>query len=118
MSALLSTVTVVCIVANVFIVAADLARAQFVLVSSAEVGLRAAVLPRLAVLKGAGALGVVLGLAGVPALGLAAATGLVLFYVGAVTAHVRASVLHNIAFPLAYLALAVGAVLHFGVIVA
>ena len=37
--------------------------------------------------------------------GIAAAAGLVLFFVGAVAAHVRARVFHNIAFPAGYLAL-------------
>ena len=39
---------------------------------------------------------------------MAAATGLVLFFLGAVAAHVRARVFHNIAFPAAYLVLALG----------
>ena len=46
-------------------------------------------------------------------LGLAAAIGLVLFFVGAVAAHVRARVFHNIAFPLAFLALASASAAHF-----
>jgi hypothetical protein len=37
---------------------------------------------------------------------VAAATGLVLFYAGALAAHLRARVLHTIAFPGAYFALA------------
>jgi hypothetical protein len=41
-----------------------------------------------------------------PYLAVAAAAGLVAFYVGAVAAHIRARVFYNIAFPGAYLALA------------
>ncbi|MET9414310.1 DoxX family protein [Streptomyces klenkii] len=99
-------VTVVTIAVNAGIAVADLARARFVLANSAEVGVPQSWLPWLAVLKGAGAAGLLLGLLGVPFLGVAAATGLVLFYVGAVTAHVRARVYRSMAFPGAYLALA------------
>jgi hypothetical protein len=77
------------------------------------VGLSPAAIPRLAALKGAGAVGLAVGLAGVAWLGPAAAVGLVLFFTGAVVAHVRAGVLHNIGFPLLYLALAAGALAHF-----
>ncbi|GAB2602764.1 DoxX family protein [Kribbella endophytica] len=115
-STVLLTVTVACVVANAFIVAADLARAKFVLANSAEVGLRPEAVPPLAVLKGAGAVGLVAGLAGIRPLGLAAAVGLVLFYLLAVGAHVRASVFHNIAFPLFFLTLALSAVAYFAVV--
>jgi hypothetical protein len=112
----LAVVTVVCVVANVFIVVADLSRARFVLANSAEVGLRPAALPYLAALKGAGAVGLVAGFAGLPLLGLAAAVGLVAFYLGAVVAHIRTGVLHNIAFPLVFLVLAGGAVSYFALV--
>jgi len=67
----------------------------------------------LAIVVGAGVAGLVLGLAGVPVIGLAAALGLVGFFVVAVFVHVRARVLHNIAFPMAFLLLAVASVTHF-----
>jgi hypothetical protein len=117
-STALLIITVVCVVANAFIVAADLAQARFVLANSAEVGVRPGTLPYLAVLKGAGAAGLVAGLAGVTALGLAAAGGLVLFYLCAVAAHVRASVFHNIAFPVLFLALALSAATYFALVTA
>ncbi|MGX1513132.1 hypothetical protein RKD44_004420 [Streptomyces collinus] len=98
-------VTVAAIAANAGIAVADLMRAPFVLANSAEVGVPASWLPWLAGLKGAGAAGLLVGLLGVRPLGIAAAVGLVLFFVGAVAAHVRARVFHNIAFPLGYLAL-------------
>ncbi|MFB6398391.1 DoxX family protein [Polymorphospora lycopeni] len=113
---MLVAVTVACVVANVFIVVADLSRAGFVLANSAEVGLRPEILPYLAALKGAGTLGLLIGLTGIAPLGFAAATGLVLFYLCAVGAHVRASVFHNIAFPMLFLALAGGAVTHFALV--
>lgn len=111
--AALTAMTAACVAANVFIVVADLSRAAFVLANSAEVGLRPTTLPHLAALKGAGAAGVILGFVGVTPLGLAAAIGLVLFYVGAIGAHIRKSVFHNIAFPIVYLALAVSSVVYF-----
>ncbi|TMQ91372.1 hypothetical protein ETD83_31235 [Actinomadura soli] len=58
-------------------------------------------------LKAAGAAGLVLGLLGLDVIGIAAAAGLVAFFVGAVCLHLRTRVLHNIAFPGTYLALAV-----------
>lgn len=98
--------TVLTILANAGIAVADLARARFVVANSAEVGVPPFWLPWLAALKAAGAAGLLGGLLGVPVVGVAAATGLVLFFVGAVAAHVRAGVWHNIAFPGGYLALA------------
>ncbi len=100
-------VTLITIAANAGIVAADLARAKFVLDNSAEVGLRPSLLPLLATLKTAGAVGLLLGIFDLRSLGIAAAIGLVLFFIGAVTAHLRARVYYNIAFPGGYLALAV-----------
>ncbi|MFG2315955.1 DoxX family protein [Streptomyces tendae] len=98
-------VCVAAIVADASIAVADLLRARFVLANSAEVGVPASWLPWLAALKAAGAAGLLVGLLGAGALGTAAAAGLVLFFVGAVAAHVRARVFHNIAFPVGYLAL-------------
>lgn len=108
-----AAVAAVCIAANVFIVVADLLRADFVMANSAEVGLRPTAVPYLAFLKGAGAIGLMGGFAGMGSLGLAAAVGLVLFYVGAVMAHIRARVFHNIGFPLLFLLLASGALTYF-----
>ncbi|MFD1150287.1 DoxX family protein [Saccharothrix hoggarensis] len=100
-------VTALTLLANAGIAVADLARARFVLDNSAEVGVPRSWLPALAALKGAGAVGLALGLLGAHLLGVAAAAGLVAFYVGAIAAHARARVWHNIAFPGAFLALAV-----------
>ncbi|MFD5712257.1 hypothetical protein OQI_17330 [Streptomyces pharetrae CZA14] len=99
-------ITVITVLANAGIAVADLSKAGFVLANSAEVGLPQSWLPWLAALKAAGAAGLLLGLMGAPVVGVAAATGLVLFYIGAVAAHIRARVHHNIAFPGGYLTLA------------
>lgn len=107
MTPALVVATIVSIVANAFIAAADYAKAGFVLKNSAEVRVPANALPYLATLKLAGAVGLVVGLTAVPRLGVAAGVGLVLFFIGAVVAHLRARVFHNIAFPGVYLLLAV-----------
>ncbi|AZM46520.1 transmembrane invasion protein [Streptomyces sp. WAC 06738] len=108
----LSTAVVVCIAANTFIAVADFAKAGFVMKNSAAVHTPAAALPYLGALKLAGAAGLVVGLAAVPWLGVAAGVGLTLFFVGAVAAHVRARVFHNIAFPGVYLLLALASAAH------
>ncbi|MFE4799762.1 DoxX family protein [Streptomyces sp. NPDC056708] len=100
-------VTVITIAANAGIAIADFAKANFVLANSAEVGLPQSWLPMLATLKAAGAVGLAVGLLGFRVIGAAAAIGLVLFFAGAMAAHFRARVFHNIAFPCAYLAMAV-----------
>ncbi len=99
-------VTTITILANAGIAIADLASAKFVLANSAEVGVPRSWLPFLATLKAAGAAGLLLGLLGVRAIGIAAAIGLVAFFVGAIIVHIRARVFYNLAFPGAYLALA------------
>ncbi|MGR6920443.1 DoxX family protein [[Actinomadura] parvosata] len=99
-------VTVITIVANAVIAVLDLARAPWVLANSAAVNVDPSWVPLLGVLKAAGAAGLTLGLVGVPYIGLAAAIGLVLFFLGALVAHIRARVFHNIAVPGAYFALA------------
>lgn len=98
-------VTVITAIVTAAVGIADLIPAGFVLANSAKVHVPRSWLPMLGTLKVAGALGLLIGVVGLPAVGVAAATGLVLFFVGAVIAHVRARVLYNIAFPAAYLAL-------------
>lgn len=61
--------------------------------------------PRLAVAEIAGAVGMVLGL-WVPALGVTAAVGVVLYFVGAVIAHVRVSD-NEVAAPIVFIVLSV-----------
>ncbi|PSK96276.1 DoxX-like protein [Murinocardiopsis flavida] len=108
MSTAYVVVTALTIAANAGIAAADLARVRFVYANAAEVGVPPSWMPPLAALKLAGAAGLLLGLLGFDLIGVAAATGLVLFYVGALASHVRARVFHNIAFPGGYFALAAG----------
>ncbi len=84
---------------------ADFIPAGFVLANSAKVHVPRSWLPALGTLKLAGASGLIVGLVGLPAIGIAAAAGLVLFFIGAVIAHLRARVLYNIAAPGSYLVL-------------
>ncbi|AQA01949.1 hypothetical protein BVC93_05340 [Mycobacterium sp. MS1601] len=107
MTTLTLVVTLLTAAANIGIAAADLARAPFVLANSAEVGVATRWITPLALCKAAGGVGLIVGLVGPPEIGLAAATGLVVFFVGAVAVHVKTRVLHNLGFPLAYLLLAV-----------
>jgi hypothetical protein len=100
-------ITVVTIMANTGAAVADFLRAESVLANGAEVGVPQSWLPMLATLKVAGAVGLLLGLLDVRFIGIAAAIGLVLFFVGAVTAHLRARAYHNIAFPGGFLVLAI-----------
>lgn len=105
-------VTLVTIAANAAMAVADLVRARFVLANAAAVGVPATWVPALGLLKGAGAVGLLLGLLGVRWLGIAAAAGLVLFFVGAIVTHVRARAYATILpGPGAYLALAIAALL-------
>ncbi|OCB30121.1 hypothetical protein A5675_04105 [Mycobacterium malmoense] len=96
-------VTLIAAAITAGIAVADLIPARFVLANSAEVGVPRSWLPALGAVKLAGAAGLIVGLMGRPILGIAAAAGLVLFFVGAVVTHLRAHVLYNIAFPGAYL---------------
>jgi hypothetical protein len=98
-------VTVITAIITAAVAIADFVPAGFVLANSAKVHVPRSWLPMLGTLKLAGAIGLLVGLVGLPAIGIAAATGLVLFFIGAVIAHLRAHVLANIAFPGAYLGL-------------
>ncbi|MET0233401.1 MAG: DoxX family protein [Kibdelosporangium sp.] len=107
MSVAYLVVTSVTILINAWAAAADFAKAKFVLANSAELGISTSWLPPLAVLKAAGAIGLLAGLLGFRAIGIAAAIGLALFFLGAVLLHFRARVFHNMAYPAGFLALAV-----------
>jgi hypothetical protein len=96
------------LVLNAAAAAADFSRARFVLANSAELGVSEGWLPLLGGLKAAGAVGLLIGLLWTRPVGLVAAVGLMLFFIGAMAVHVRARVLDNLAFPGFYLALAIG----------
>ena len=98
-------VTVITALVTAAIAIPDFIPAGFVLANSAKVHVPRSWLPMLGALKLAGAIGLLVGVVGLPVIGIAAATGLVLYFIGAVIAHVRARVFYNIAFPGAYLGL-------------
>ena len=84
----------------------DFLRRAWLVESMTRVGVPRRALSPLAVLKIAGALGLLIGI-GVPRLGVAAAVGLVLFFFGAIAAHIRARDYVSIPFPGVFLLLAI-----------
>lgn len=98
-------ITVITAIMTAAVGIADFIPAGFVLANSAKVRVPRSWLPMLGTLKIAGAMGLLVGLVGLPVVGVAAATGLLLFFIGAVIAHIRARVFYNIAFPGAFLAI-------------
>ena len=83
-------VTLMAIAASSFVAVANFMRLKFVLVTAAKVGVPQSWMTMLGVLNAAAALGLLLGLIGVPPIGTAAAIGLVLYFVGAIITHLRA----------------------------
>jgi hypothetical protein len=100
-------VTGATIAANGAAVYSDFTGGRFAVEMSKKVGVPRSLLPVSGTLKAAGAAGLALGLSGVPAIGTAAGTGLVLFFVGAVGAHLRAHEHRYVFVTSGYLALAV-----------
>lgn len=92
--------------ANLWIAVLDFRHDEMAVGNATRVGLPLWSVVPLGVLKTAGALGLLVGI-GVPAIGVAAAVGLVLFFVGAVGAHIRVRWIAPIAFPGTFLLLAV-----------
>lgn len=105
MNTALVVIALITAVITAAIAIADFVPARFVLANSAQVGVPRSWLPALGAVKLAGAAGIVVGLLGLRELGIAAAAGLVAFFVGAVATHLRARVLYNVAFPGAFLCL-------------
>jgi len=82
-------VTVLAAAANTFSATLDFIRYKQILINMAKVGVSEAWITILGILKAAGALGLLIGI-GVPLIGIAAAVGLVLFFVAAIITHLRA----------------------------
>ncbi|MEU6250515.1 DoxX family protein [Glycomyces sp. NPDC047010] len=101
-------VTLICIAANAVESVGNFMGAAWVKQNSRAVGVPDSWLPFLGVVKGAAALGLAAGFAWRP-LGIAAAAGLVVFFVLASALHVRERVFHNFYGPLAFLGLSVAA---------
>ncbi|MDX8050728.1 DoxX family protein [Lentzea sp. BCCO 10_0798] len=99
-------VELVTIALNAGAATADFAGAGFVRDNAKKLGMSPGWILPLGVLKAAGALGLAAGLAGVPHVGVAAAGGLTLFFVGAVALHVQRRALRNIVYPAVFLGFA------------
>jgi DoxX-like family len=81
-------VTVLAAAANVFSATLDFIRYKQILINMARVGVSESWLTTLGILKAAGALGLLVGIR-VPLIGIAAAIGLVLFFITAIITHLR-----------------------------
>jgi hypothetical protein len=100
-------VTILTVAANAYAAAVDFRRPQWVLDNIAKWGGRHSWLLPLGALKAAGALGLLIGISA-PLIGVAAAIGLVLFFVGAIAVVIRARWYSHLPWPTTYLLLAVG----------
>ncbi len=90
-------VTILAAAANIFSATLDFIRFKQILINMARVGVSESWITVLGALKAAGALGLLIGI-GVPLIGIAAASGLILFFVAAIVTHLRA---HDHSFGLA-----------------
>jgi hypothetical protein len=100
-------VTVLAAALSGFSAAAGIVRPKWILDNMTRYGVPHSWLFSLSVLKGAGAVGLLVGL-GVPVVGVAASIGLVLYFVGAIVAVVRGRVYSHISYPVPFLLLAAG----------
>ncbi|PYK19030.1 MAG: hypothetical protein DME55_05475 [Verrucomicrobia bacterium] len=99
-------VTLLTAAANTYAAFVDFRRPQWVLDNVTSWGGSHSWLFPLGALKGLGALGLLVGV-GVPLIGIAAAVGLILFFVGAITVVIRARWYSHLRWPGTYLLLAV-----------
>ncbi len=82
-------VTLMAIATSTLVAIANFMRAEFVLSTAAKLGVPESWMTMLGILNAAAALGLLVGLFGVPLIGTAAAIGLILYFVGAVITHLR-----------------------------
>lgn len=82
-------VTVLAAAANIYAATNDFTRPAWLLTSMSKLGVPESWLPIFGILKAAGALGLLVGI-GMPLIGIAAAAGLTVFFIGAVITHLRA----------------------------
>ncbi|MFI7000817.1 DoxX family protein [Nocardia sp. NPDC050175] len=98
-------VTIAAAVAALIASGVDVFRAEWVRDNTRNYGIPDWTLYPLAVIKAAGALGLLVGLA-IPPLGLAAAICLVLYFIGAIITIIRARGYRDLGYPMPYLGLA------------
>ena len=82
-------ITIIAAAANIFSATLDFIRFKQILVNMAKIGVPESWITMLGTLKVAGAVGLLVGI-GVPSIGVAAAIGLILFFIAAITTHLRA----------------------------
>ena len=82
-------VTALAAAANIYAAANDFIRPKWLLWNMAQLGVPESSLPILGTLKAAGAVGLLVGI-GVPLIGVLAAAGLTLFFIAALSTHIRA----------------------------
>ena len=82
-------VSAVAAAANIFAAINDFTRPKWLLANMTRLRVPESWLPVLGLLKAAGALGLLIGI-GAPLIGIAAAAGLTLYFIGAVITHLRA----------------------------
>ncbi len=107
-------VTLLAAIAALIAAGIDVVRAEWVRGNMRHYGVPEWTLYPFAIIKAIGGIGLLVGLA-IPPIGLAAAIGLVLYFVLAVLTVVRARWYAHIAYPLPYLALAAGSLALFAV---
>jgi len=100
-------VTILAAAANIFSATLDFIRYKPILINMAKVGVSESWITTLGILKAAGALGLLIGI-GVPAVGIAAAAGLVLFFIAAIIIHLRGHD-HSFGLAIVFLLLAIAA---------
>lgn len=100
-------VTILAVAANTYAAIVDFHRPQWVVDNITRWGGSHSWLFTLGVLKAAGALGLLVGI-GVSQIGVAAAVGLILFFVGAIAVVIRAGWYSHLPWPATYLLLATG----------
>lgn len=98
-------VTVIAAIANGYAASNDFIRPQWLLANMNRLGVRESWLTKLALLKAAGAVGLLIGI-GVPLIGTAAAAGLVLFFLAAITIHLRSRDYYSLGAPIGFLLVA------------
>jgi hypothetical protein len=100
-------VTILAAAANIFSATLDFIRYKPILINMAKVSVSESWITTLGILKAAGALGLLIGI-GVPAVGIAAAAGLLLFFLAAVIIHLRGHD-HSFGLAITFLLLAIAA---------
>jgi hypothetical protein len=100
-------VVVATVVSNIAAAIADFLRVPWILGNMSKYRVPHSWIYPLGIAKAVGALGVLAGLA-VPAIGVAAAAGLVLYFIGAIVTVARARWYSHLAYPTLFLLLAIG----------